>query len=294
MESIKKSIVERAKHKREYDSRMNDQQMQSKEKKKLQILEVLSNTVHELKVVSVIMENTCSRKENANSEAASSKTVKESSFDSATKEVDSSEALDVSLVVIECSETKSEKHVTRSRYGNDTHAADENMKPVNDKEPMAEVDSNTTLDSTNISHTGGEIDQDAEHPFLNAELIKKKDMVQTEVYNELSNRFLQLENHCISLEISIQQKEESSFQSNKPFVRQLNAFTSEQPRISRPRFASKVDEKTDLSKTVTSHYLPKVRESAPTKPHHVNYDTSILTNIAAEANLGYYFIVQQS
>ncbi|GJY64628.1 hypothetical protein Tco_0466088 [Tanacetum coccineum] len=40
-------------------------------------------------------------------------------------------------------------------------------------------------------------------------------MVEKEVYNELSNRFLQLEKHCISLEISIQQKEES-FQSNKP------------------------------------------------------------------------------
>ncbi|GKE88886.1 hypothetical protein Tco_1566361, partial [Tanacetum coccineum] len=86
------------------------------------------------------------------------KTVKKSSLDSATKDVhaikynmskakdrcmtlegkvDSSEALDVSLVVTECSETKSEKHVTSSRSGNDTHVADAKMKPMNDKEPMA-------------------------------------------------------------------------------------------------------------------------------------------------------------
>ncbi|GJR34362.1 hypothetical protein Tco_0765245 [Tanacetum coccineum] len=156
------------------------------------------------------MENTCSRKENGNSETASSKIVKESSFDSATKEVhaikykmskakeicmrhegkvDSSKALDVSLVVTECSEAKSEKHVTSSGYGNDTHVADANMKHVNDKEPMAEVqliaeqnvlaneqqhseqsepiydihllekvNSNTTPDSTNMSHRGGEFD----------------------------------------------------------------------------------------------------------------------------------------
>ncbi|GKC76697.1 hypothetical protein Tco_1127471, partial [Tanacetum coccineum] len=32
----------------------------------------------------------------------------------------------------------------------------------------------------------------------------------------------------------------------------------------------KVDEKKDLSKTVTPHYLPKVRESAAAKPHQVN------------------------
>ncbi|GJS72030.1 hypothetical protein Tco_0704871 [Tanacetum coccineum] len=348
-----------------------------------------------------------------------------------------------------------------------TQAVDADIGPVNDEEPFAEVqltalhnilaneqqhteqsepsydthlletiDSNTTPTSTNMCHRGGEIDQDA---LLKTELLKTKDMVDKEIYNELSKRFLQLEKHCISLEIQIQQKEES-FQSNKPcknqefpefreffvindlkaqllarttlicnlkkqiksvketsneakvknnidvietinielehsvakllaaneqlhkenehlkqtykelydsikktriqnkdnseslisqinqksvenadlkaqiqekvfanaalnnelrklkgnivdskftkasilgkpplqpsrnhlVVRQPNAFTSERPRISRPRFASQVDEKNDLSKTVTPHYLPKVRESAAAKPHQVN------------------------
>lgn len=40
-------------------------------------------------------------------------------------------------------------------------------------------------------------------------------MAEKEVYNELSNRFLQLEKHCISFEISMQQKEESP-QTNQP------------------------------------------------------------------------------
>ncbi|GJS05501.1 hypothetical protein Tco_0322009 [Tanacetum coccineum] len=57
---------------------------------------------------------------------------------------------------------------------------------------------------------------------------------------------------------------------NHLVVRQPNAFTSKRPRISRPRFASQVDEKNDLSKTVTPHYLPKVRESAAATPHQVN------------------------
>ncbi|GKB71553.1 hypothetical protein Tco_0932965 [Tanacetum coccineum] len=58
---------------------------------------------------------------------------------------------------------------------------------------------------------------------------------------------------------------------NHLVVRQPNAFTSERPRIvSRPRFASQVDKKNDLSKIVTPHYLPKVKESATTKPHQVN------------------------
>ncbi|GKE37217.1 hypothetical protein Tco_1460622, partial [Tanacetum coccineum] len=76
------------------------------------------------------------------------------------------------------------------------------------------------VDSTNMCHRGGEIDQDAKKyqaksPLLKAELVKSKEMIEKETYNELSRRFLLLEKHCISLEISIQHKEES-FQSNKP------------------------------------------------------------------------------
>ncbi|GJU21783.1 hypothetical protein Tco_1155125 [Tanacetum coccineum] len=396
------------------------------------------------------------------------------------------QAMDDNLIVSKSSLIESENHNAFSKSEIETQmqrqeekvnmreavdaglvVTESNIGPVNDEEPLAEVqltalhnilaneqqhteqsepsydthlletiDSNTTPTSTNMCHRGGEIDQDA---LLKTELLKTKDMVDKEIYNELSKRFLQLEKHCISLEIQIQQKEES-FQSNKPcknqefpefreffvindlkaqllarttlicnlkkqiksvketsneakvknnidvietinielehsvakllaaneqlhkenehlkqtykelfdsikktkvqnkdnseslisqinqksvenadlkaqlqekvfanaalknelrkikgnsvdtkfakasilgkpplqpsrnhlVVRQPNAFTSERPRISRPRFASQVDEKNDLSKTVTPHYLPKVRESAAAKPHQVN------------------------
>ncbi|GJV46119.1 hypothetical protein Tco_1430655 [Tanacetum coccineum] len=160
--------------------------------------------------------------------------------------------LDAGSVITESSKTKSDKHDTSRSSGTFiTHAVDADIRPVNDQVPFAEVqltaqhnvlaneqqhteqsepiydtyllekvDSNTTPDSTNMCHRGGEIDQDAEQyqaksPLLKAEFLKTNDMVEKEVYNELSNRFLQLEKHCISLEISMQQKEES-FQSNKP------------------------------------------------------------------------------
>ncbi|GJZ41505.1 hypothetical protein Tco_0588391 [Tanacetum coccineum] len=44
---------------------------------------------------------------------------------------------------------------------------------------------------------------------------------------------------------------------NQSVVRQPTAFKSERPRISKPRFASQVDVNNDLSKPVTTHYLPK-------------------------------------
>ncbi|GJZ63187.1 hypothetical protein Tco_0619608 [Tanacetum coccineum] len=118
-----------------------------------------------------------------------------------------------------------EAHLTalHNVLANEQHDTDQS-EPRYDTYLLEKVDSNTTPDSTNMSHRGGEIDQDAKQdqvksPLLKAEFFKSKDMVEKEVYNELSKSFLQLEKHCISLEISMQQKEES-FQSNKPCMNQ--------------------------------------------------------------------------
>ncbi|GJZ23301.1 hypothetical protein Tco_0560760 [Tanacetum coccineum] len=56
---------------------------------------------------------------------------------------------------------------------------------------------------------------------------------------------------------------------NQLVVRQPNAFKSERPNFSKPRFASQVDVNNVLSKPVTQHYLPKGRESAFAKPNHM-------------------------
>ncbi|GJR29806.1 retrovirus-related pol polyprotein from transposon TNT 1-94 [Tanacetum coccineum] len=56
---------------------------------------------------------------------------------------------------------------------------------------------------------------------------------------------------------------------NQSVVRQPTAFKSERPSLSKQRFASQVDVNNDLSKPVTTQYLPKERESAVAKPHHM-------------------------
>ncbi|GJT25167.1 hypothetical protein Tco_0895104 [Tanacetum coccineum] len=86
MGNVKKSLAERTRHKRQYDRRMNERQMQSKESK-----------------------------------------------------VVSSKALDASLVVIECSGTKSDEHITSSSLGTYiTHVVNTDIRPVNDQVPSAE------------------------------------------------------------------------------------------------------------------------------------------------------------
>ncbi|GKC73829.1 hypothetical protein Tco_1119712 [Tanacetum coccineum] len=83
---VKKSIDGRKLHKREYDSRVNERQMQTKKGK-----------------------------------------------------VDTSKALDASLVITKSSGTKFEKQDTNSRLGNDADADYVDIKPVYDEEPMTEV-----------------------------------------------------------------------------------------------------------------------------------------------------------
>ncbi|GJY82131.1 hypothetical protein Tco_0494882 [Tanacetum coccineum] len=96
--------------------------------------------------------------------------------------VESSKALDADLVVMESNGTESKKQYTSSSLGNYlTHVADADIRLVNDQMSFVEDAEQYQVKS----------------PLLNAELFKMKDMVEKEVYNELSNRFLQLEKHRI-------------------------------------------------------------------------------------------------
>ncbi|GJS50301.1 hypothetical protein Tco_0600422 [Tanacetum coccineum] len=56
---------------------------------------------------------------------------------------------------------------------------------------------------------------------------------------------------------------------NQSVVRQPTVFKSERHRILKPRFASQVDVNNDLPKLVTTHYLPRQKEFAFAKPHHM-------------------------
>nr|GEW26208.1 hypothetical protein [Tanacetum cinerariifolium] len=283
IESLRESILERAKHKKENDKRTSDRMMQSKE-----------------------------RKDN------------------------SSKALDVGLVVTESNETESERHVLSSRSEIDTHTDDADINSVNDKQPMAEVqlsakhnilaneqqhsvqsesvydtyllekvDRNTTLESTDMSHRGGEIDQNADAKKylsdsikrtsvqtkdhadslivqLNCKLVENTDLkaqIQEKVFVNvaLKNELRKFKGNSVGTKFaktSILGKPVLQPPRNQSIVRQPNAFKSERTNFSKPRFASHVDVNNVFSKPVTPYYFPKVRESTPAKPHHVNAPSS--------------------
>ncbi|GKF15843.1 reverse transcriptase domain-containing protein, partial [Tanacetum coccineum] len=88
--------------------------------------------------------------------------------------------------------------------------------------------------------------------------------------NEAQTHYTTTEKELLAVVYAFEKFRSYLVMSKSIVVRQPNAFTSERPRMSRPRFTSQVDEKNDLSKIVTPYYLPKVRESAAAKPHQVN------------------------
>ncbi|GJW66478.1 hypothetical protein Tco_0120902 [Tanacetum coccineum] len=150
MESVKKSIDKRALHKREYDSWVNERQIQTTEEK-----------------------------------------------------VDTSKALDASLVDTESSGTESKEKDTSSRSGNDAHADDVDIRPIHDEEPMAKVQTTAEINvfATGKQHTEqleynneGEVDQNVEQCHDTCTLPAKLTNNQT---TELSDQSLKSENICL-------------------------------------------------------------------------------------------------
>ncbi|GJW85862.1 integrase, catalytic region, zinc finger, CCHC-type containing protein [Tanacetum coccineum] len=150
MKSVKKSIDKRARHKREYDSWVNERKMQITKEK-----------------------------------------------------VDTSKALDASLVDTESSKTESKEQDTSSRSGNDVHADDADIRPIYDEELMAVVQTTAEINVFAIGqqHTEqpefnneGEVDQNAKQCHDTSPLPAK--LTDNQI-TELSYQSLESKNICL-------------------------------------------------------------------------------------------------
>ncbi|GJV66764.1 hypothetical protein Tco_1482273 [Tanacetum coccineum] len=151
------------------------------------------------------------------------------------KQLDNEEFQEIgSMAAFKVLETsfKLKERDTSSRSGNDAHAADVDIKPIYDEEPMAEVQITTEI---NVFATG---QQHTEQPEFNNE-------------GEVDQSVEQCHDTC-------------PLPANT-----TTAFMSETTLEFQARFASQVDVNNDLSKPVTTHYLPNERESTVAKPHHM-------------------------
>ncbi|GJR98532.1 hypothetical protein Tco_0270706 [Tanacetum coccineum] len=125
-------------------------------------------------------------------------------------------------------------------------------------------DSIKTIRAKNIEHTTSLI---ANNDKFKAQLQEKGFAIAA-----LKNELRKLTGNSVNTKFaksSILGKPALQPRRNQSVVRQPTAFKSERPSLSKQRFASQVDVNNDLSKPVTTHYLPKERESAVAKPHHM-------------------------
>ncbi|GJZ21198.1 hypothetical protein Tco_0558237 [Tanacetum coccineum] len=192
-------------------------------------------------------------------------------------------ALDVGLVFMKGNGAESRKQDTRSNSVNYiTHAVNADIRPVNKQVPFAEVQ--LTAQHNILANEQQHTEQS--EPIYDTYLLEKsvknadvKAQIQEKVFANaaLKNELRKLKGNSMDTKFakaSILGKPPLQPSRNHSVVRQPNVFKSERPRISKPRFASQVDVKHNLPKPVTPHYFPKVRESAPAKPHHVNAPSS--------------------
>ncbi|GJY07010.1 hypothetical protein Tco_0374064 [Tanacetum coccineum] len=172
-------------------------------------------------------------------------------------------ALDANLVVMKSSGTDPKKQDESNRKGNDTNTDDADIKPTYDEEPMTEVQ------LTAECNASAKEQQHTEQPCLINEGRVDQDDVQFKSSNSekkvfanaaLQNELRKLTGNNVdtkSAKPSILGKPPLQSLRNQSVVRQSTALKSERPKFSKPRFASQVDVKRDLSKLVTPYYLPK-------------------------------------
>nr|GEV23111.1 hypothetical protein [Tanacetum cinerariifolium] len=116
----------------------------------------------------------------------------------------------------------------------------------------------TTEHTTSLIATNDEFKAQLQEKGFAIAVLKNK--LKKSTGNSVNTKFAKL---------SILGKPMSQSHRNQLVVRQPTAFNSERPKISKPRCDSQVDVNYNLSKPVTTHYLPKEREATSAKPHHM-------------------------
>ncbi|GJW46921.1 hypothetical protein Tco_0078567 [Tanacetum coccineum] len=136
------------------------------------------------------------------------------------EKVDSSKALDASLVIIESNGTESQEQDTSSRSGNDAHVDDADIRPIYNEEPMAEVQTTAEINifATGQQHTEqpefnneGEVDQNTEQCHDIRPLPAK---LTDNMTTELSDQSLESENICLKKTVAQFQKDFSRMEAH--------------------------------------------------------------------------------
>nr|GEV49281.1 hypothetical protein [Tanacetum cinerariifolium] len=205
------------------------------------------------------------------------------------EKVDTSKALDASLVDKESSGTKSKEQDTCSRSGNNIHADDADIRPIYDEEPMTEVQTTTEINVFAIrqQHTEqpefnnkGEVDQNAKecHDTCHLPAILTDNQTLEHSYQTLESEniclkktvaqfqkdFSRMETHCVNLELKYQNKVLKAGQQSQ-FLKEKNSEPSLMPSARSQSTANGSKPKPRINNQNSRNWLASKSSFATTK-----------------------------
>ncbi|GJY29930.1 hypothetical protein Tco_0405697 [Tanacetum coccineum] len=262
MGNVKKSVAERTRHQRQYDRRVNKRQMQTQESK--------IDTGKAVDVDLVITESSGTESEVQDDSSRSGNDT--DADDADIRPIYDEEPMAEVQLTAECNIfATGQQHTKQPKIINEGRV-DQYTEHCQVKSPM--LDSSTDNQTTEYSKQSLETDN-----FLLANNADLKAQIQEKVFAiaALKNDLRKLKGNSVDTKFSktsVLGKPVLQSLRNQSVVRQPNAFKSERPQMSKPRFASQVDVNNNLSRPITQHYFPKRRESAFAKPDHMMASSS--------------------
>nr|GEW96104.1 hypothetical protein [Tanacetum cinerariifolium] len=280
MGNVKKSVAKRAHHQRQYERRVNNRQMQTQESKidSGSALDVVLSQALDADLVVIESNETESRMHDTSC----------SSGNYITHIVDPN----IRPVNDQVPFTQVQLTAQHNVLANEQQHIDQS-EPIYDTYLLEKVDNNTSPENEKLNKENEHLKQSYKELFdlrihtkdhndsliaqVNSKTVENVDLkaqIQEKVFANaaLKNELRKLKETRVDTKFakpSILGKPILQTHRNQSVVRQPTAFKYEQCNFSKPRFASQVDVINDLSKPITPHYVPKVRESVFLKPHHV-------------------------
>ncbi|GKA05433.1 hypothetical protein Tco_0684553, partial [Tanacetum coccineum] len=280
MGNVKKFVAERTRHQRQYDRRVNKKQMQTHESK--------IDTGKAMDTDLVITESSGTELEVQDDNNRSGNDI--DTDDANIKPIYNEEPMAEVQLTVECN-----IFATGQQHTKQLEIITEGRVDHNKAKIKKEIDVLETM-NIELEHSVAKLLTQNEHLNKENETLKKhykdlydsikitrsktiehttsllannadlKAQIQEKVFviAALKNDLRKLKGNSIDTKfakISVLGKPVLQSLRNQLVVRQPNAFKSERPQMSKPRFASQVDVNNNLSKPVTQHYLPKRRES---------------------------------
>ncbi|GJT43816.1 hypothetical protein Tco_0952531 [Tanacetum coccineum] len=268
MESVKKSIDKRALHKREYDNWVNERQMQTTEEK------VYMSKALNASLVNTESNRTESGKQDTSSRSGNDAYAKNADiklvYDEEPMAENAEQCHDIRPLPAKLTDNQitelSNQSLESENIWQQSQVLNEKSNEAKDFEKALQrtSDSIKTTRAKTIEHTTSLI---AKNNEFKAQLREQGFAIVA-----LKNELRKLKGNSVNTKFaksSILRKPVLQPHRNQSVVRQLTAFKSKRPRISKPRFASQVDVNNDLSKPVTTYYFPNGKETACTKPYHM-------------------------